>query len=146
MYRFSETQERRGIVIGRSQTSGDPTYQIPRQWFFLHIGVPCRAVNTEYPWRAKLAIAVHEVDSSKTISRINDAMNAIQRRPSSSAPGRLVRFLGQESGRIRPITLRSVTRLKLNAMMSFPVAPPGAKHDRVRIRRSCPSKITRAVA
>jgi hypothetical protein len=43
-------------------------------------------VNTEYPWRAKYALAVHESDNSKITSRIDDALKAIQKRQASTAP------------------------------------------------------------
>jgi hypothetical protein len=43
-------------------------------------------VNTEYPWRAKYALPVHESDNSKIISRIDDALKAIQKRQAPTAP------------------------------------------------------------
>jgi hypothetical protein len=43
-------------------------------------------VNTEYSWRTKYALAVHESDSSKIISRIDDALKAIQKCQASTAP------------------------------------------------------------
>jgi len=43
-------------------------------------------VNTEYPWRAKYALAVHESDHAKITGRIADALKAIQKRQASTAP------------------------------------------------------------